>query len=103
MRPETLGVLTKFSRHLLDLALQGLRVVDEGLSRGRQAYAPPSALKQRGTQTLLHPFDPGAGGRQREPGPFRTQRDTTALGDKEKKTKIHEIKTHSPPVSLAFV
>ena len=103
MRAKALRILTKFSRHSLGLALRGLRVVDEGSSSGRQAYAPSPPLEQRGTQTLLHPFDPGAGGRQRETGPFRTQRDAAALGNKEKQTKIHEIKAHSPLVSLAFV
>jgi hypothetical protein len=103
MCAETLRVLTKFSRHLLDLALHGLRVVDEGSSRRRQAYAPSPTLKQRGTQALLHSFDPGAGGRQRETGPLRTQRDTAALGNKEKQTEIQEIEAHSPPISLAFV
>jgi len=103
MGAKALRILTKFSRHSLDLALHGLRMVDEGSSRRCQAYAPPPALKQRGTQTLLHPFDTGAGGRQRETGPFRTQRDAAALGNKEKQTKIHQIKAHSPIASLAFV
>ena len=103
MGAKALRILTKFSRHSLDLALHGLRMVDEGSSRRCQAYAPPPALKQWDTQTLLHPFDPGTGGRQRESCPFRAQRDTAAVGNKEKQTKIHEIKAHSPFISLAFV
>jgi uncharacterized membrane protein YfcA len=102
--PDAGRVGRKVATHHLDIVHDEARMIAQAFAGRGQLDTPAAALEQRDTEVGFQALDPGTCGRERQMRPYCAMRDTAAIGDRDEKLKIDQIKSHGQALDpSAFV